>query len=228
MNEYVEQFDQLTTEHLLEKRALGREGLTPAAYQAIEEVLTKRGVGPEQMHKRAQPGEKRAAGPQALGKKSGKGKLYLTVAVSLFAGTAAQFLAKPLAPVAWIFIIAAGIWAIAWARRQKAIADETPEETADRIVQRDGLTELMQASAEGDLKRVEELLASGAQVNEKSFSGATALMFAAKSGHLEVVRKLIESGADITMQTRQGRTAIEFAQHAGRAEIVVLLEASHT
>lgn len=47
----------------------------------------------------------------------------------------------------------------------------------------------------GDLNRVRELIAQGADVNE--FIGAEPLCFASSRGHLEIVKLLIQHGAEI-------------------------------
>jgi hypothetical protein len=62
---------------------------------------------------------------------------------------------------------------------------------------RDLTEELHAAAKAGDAKRVEALLARGADVNAKTAYGATALHFAADKGHLAVVKVLIAHKANV-------------------------------
>ena len=63
---------------------------------------------------------------------------------------------------------------------------------------------LLQAAAAGDLPRLRELLAAGADRNPRDADGATALMLAAHAGHDEVVRTLIAAGADVNATDERG------------------------
>ena len=56
---------------------------------------------------------------------------------------------------------------------------------------------LMNAASKGDINTVKDLLDKGANVDEKSASGATALMVAAYYGNTEAAKLLIDRGADI-------------------------------
>ncbi len=84
-------------------------------------------------------------------------------------------------------------------------------------------TELMNASKGGDDNAVQNVLARGADVNEKSNKGKTALMFAASEGHAKVLRTLIEHGAKIDIADNYGTTALIVASTAGHDEVVALL-----
>ncbi len=73
-----------------------------------------------------------------------------------------------------------------------------------------GETALHRAAVKGDVKEVERLLASGANVDartkyEKSMSP---LHFASQHGHLDVVRALLKGGADI--DARDGTRYVPF------------------
>jgi ankyrin repeat protein len=71
-----------------------------------------------------------------------------------------------------------------------------------------GRTQLMRASARGDLQAVKDLLSIGADVNGTSGDGYTALMYAAFYGNSSIVEFLLESGADIDAQHESGLTAL--------------------
>ncbi len=83
---------------------------------------------------------------------------------------------------------------------------------------------LMLASAMGDLKVVEELLAKGESVNTQNKTGRTALMFAASEGHPEVVKTLSEAGADPNLNDKDGDTAASLAKKNGCYDVVKVLE----
>lgn len=87
-------------------------------------------------------------------------------------------------------------------------------------------TPLMVASAQGDLERVEALIAAGANVTEKLQTGHTALMGAVEHGHVAVVKYLIAVGANVrvTMLPSFSKTRMfEMALSGGNPEIVVAL-----
>ena len=60
----------------------------------------------------------------------------------------------------------------------------------------DGCTKLMAAAESGQLDRVRELLASGAEVDARIAANITALALAAGRGHYEVVKVLLKAGAN--------------------------------
>lgn len=83
----------------------------------------------------------------------------------------------------------------------------------------DGITELMFCSADGDVRRVKELLAAGADPNARSAKGLTALMYAADARAGEVMAELIAAGADKDIRNSFGKTATDYlktrAAHRG-------------
>ncbi|CAG0996156.1 protein phosphatase 1 regulatory subunit 27 [Burkholderiales bacterium] len=87
---------------------------------------------------------------------------------------------------------------------------------------------LIEAAAGGDLARVRELLASGANADARDAGGATALMHAAHAGRLDVVRALLDAGADANATDERGWGALAKACHnadldRGFADVVALL-----
>lgn len=100
----------------------------------------------------------------------------------------------------------------------------TPASAVDRE-DSDKLTALMRASAKGDVRAVNDLIAKGANVNAKSSdSGVTALMFAAYWGELPVVNALLAKSADVGQKDSGDRTAIDYAATGGQRETANLLQ----
>ncbi|WP_300747663.1 ankyrin repeat domain-containing protein, partial [uncultured Brachyspira sp.] len=58
----------------------------------------------------------------------------------------------------------------------------------------------IEAAKNGDIKKVKELLALGADINIQNNGGDTALIWSAYYGHTETVKELIKAGADINIQ----------------------------
>jgi ankyrin repeat protein len=72
---------------------------------------------------------------------------------------------------------------------------------------------LHDAARDGDLDKINEQIAEGADVNEKDSAGNTPLALATYYGHTEVVKTLCENGANLTvelmlMAARDGRISI--------------------
>lgn len=89
----------------------------------------------------------------------------------------------------------------------------------------DKLTALMRASAKGDVKAVNDLIAKGANVNAKSSdSGVTALMFAAYWGELPAVNALLAKSAALGQKDSGGLTAIDYAATGGQKDTARLLQ----
>ena len=81
------------------------------------------------------------------------------------------------------------------------------------------LTQLMLASAMGNVEVVRELIERGADINQRGPRKSTALMFAAGGGHLEIVKVLVERGADIFAAEDGGWTAMRLAEEDGEDAI---------
>jgi hypothetical protein len=67
---------------------------------------------------------------------------------------------------------------------------------------------LLTASAKGDVKTVQAMLASGVNPNTVDSEGITALMYAARKDRAEVVKVLLDKGADINAKDKGGWTAL--------------------
>jgi len=83
--------------------------------------------------------------------------------------------------------------------------------------------DLFTAAENGDLHRVNALLAKGADVNAKLNNGGTALMLASQNGHLEVVQALLAKGADVNAKSNIGWNALIMASQNGHLEVVQIL-----
>jgi hypothetical protein len=91
---------------------------------------------------------------------------------------------------------------------------------------RRGVTWLMAAVARGQVSLVKDLLARGAEVNDKDDEGQTALIKAAANGHAAVVKLLLTAGAEVNEKDNQGRTAAALAKAGGHTEVVAILRAT--
>lgn len=85
---------------------------------------------------------------------------------------------------------------------------------------------LCEAARNGDVGRVQSLIASGADVTYFDSDGQTPLMYAAKSGFSEVVRTLLDSGAPWNALSPLNVSAGDFAMENGhQAAFDILLNA---
>lgn len=82
---------------------------------------------------------------------------------------------------------------------------------------------LLAAVDSGDTKKCEQLLLSGADVNQKDNFGTTALIYASYIGNESTVRLLIQHGAALNATDMYGSTALMVAAEAGHGIIVDLL-----
>ncbi|NUA28669.1 ankyrin repeat domain-containing protein [Cupriavidus basilensis] len=121
------------------------------------------------------------------------------------------------------FWVARKIWirGLPESRRQEVF----DQEKRDKAIE-NGASQLMLASAEGDMQRVRELLSFGVDANQRDHRGGTALMFAAKNGHEEVVSHLLAAGASSHLETDRGNTAADFAIKGGFAQLANRLQAA--
>ena len=84
-----------------------------------------------------------------------------------------------------------------------------------------GLTALQNGVHKGDIKKIQELLDKGADINEWKYG--TALMTAASDGQVEIAKLLIAKGADINVQSKTGWCALGFAVEEGHLDVADLL-----
>ncbi len=92
------------------------------------------------------------------------------------------------------------------------------------VVHDPAVNQLITAAREGDVQRLDQLLASGVDADATNEDGDTALVVAAGGGHVDVVRRLLKAGADPNRQGENGMTVLFLATgRRGSAEIVRLL-----
>jgi len=85
--------------------------------------------------------------------------------------------------------------------------------------------ELTTAAGEGDLVKVLDLLAKGADARVADYDARTPLHIACCEGHAGVVQELLRRGADPLVLDRWNQTPLAEANRCGHARIARLLEA---
>ena len=72
-------------------------------------------------------------------------------------------------------------------------------------------TPIHHAAGKGHTEIVEELLASGANVNDKNIYGFSAIIYAAENGNMDIITKLLQNGANLNDSNKNGFTPIILA-----------------
>eukprot|EP00899_Mesostigma_viride_P011736 jgi/Mesvir1/20563/Mv06235-RA.5 len=108
-----------------------------------------------------------------------------------------------------------------------ALLGRTASMAAAKAAKASLVAQLCEACANGDVKLVKELLASGADptIRDKK-TGLAPLHFAAEGGHVEVVRVLlahVTPRVDVNQTDDFGRTALHAASLLGHAEVATVL-----
>jgi len=218
-NPFVEQFRNYSTEYLLERRALGEDGLSMEAHEAVEYLLTERGVSFPPIPKRSVEMDQ----TKTEHKRSRLAMGAVTVVALLFAMAVSKTLAHT-----WVGVVITLVVIVAaiadWFRRSRLNDQDRSREDDQKRAEEEGLTELMQAAAIGDGQRVRDLLAYGTPPNATSRIGSTALMYAARNNRLDIVDVLLAAGADPVIKTKKGSTARDLAAKAGHQDIVAILD----
>lgn len=215
MDDIRARLSKLSSESLLKLRSHGH-GLLNEAHVEIEKILQQRRVSfpprPERpMYVEPDSGEE----PE-------KNSVFLTLTllvVVLIAWVSAQLLAQ-----SWIgFVIAAAsilYFIPSWFRQiRKGPSNEENREKAES----ESITEIMKSAARSDIKRLQQLVEHGGDVNAQSLSGLTALMFAAKNNQLEAAEYLLSVGARTDVQSVTGATASDLALASGATRVAKLI-----
>jgi ankyrin repeat protein len=88
-----------------------------------------------------------------------------------------------------------------------------------------GRTELHYAASEGDVAKVEALVAAGSSVTIADDNGWTPLHFAAQANSLPIAKALLAAGAAVDQQDSQGNTPLFRAVFSsrGNGDLIALL-----
>ena len=86
-----------------------------------------------------------------------------------------------------------------------------------------GVTPLMIAAANGNLRMARKLVARGASVNRHDGFERSALWHAVWNGSLPIVRFLLSSGADASRTDNFGNSVLSLAARSGRSDLLRLL-----
>ena len=95
---------------------------------------------------------------------------------------------------------------------------------ANKSSQKIVIGELSKASADGDLRRVIDLVAAGASINQVDSRGGTPIMYAIRNDQFPVVEFLIASGADLNVRTKNGSSCMDLARENASESLVAYLE----
>ncbi|MGE3807299.1 MAG: ankyrin repeat domain-containing protein [Gemmataceae bacterium] len=88
------------------------------------------------------------------------------------------------------------------------------------------LRQLNVAASNGDLRKVEKLVAESLSLNQLNAEGLAPLHYASQAGHAEVCRVLLAAGADVNLPSSHGNSPLAVAAGNSHADVVrVLLEA---
>ncbi len=219
MNTHKDTFSQYSSDHLLQKRALGDE-LSDEAHKAIEEIFAERG---ELLPARPTKPVIIEKSQHANAKSQSTFKTIILLAFAMVAMGAANAIAKT-----WIGVVVTigviGYLVFEWLRKSTLTDEQKALEEDEDAAEKHGLNDLMIAAANGDVIRVNELIDYGIDVNKRNQSGATALMYAARNGHSSVVNALISAGADRLAKTHEGSTAASIARKSGYSAVAARIE----
>ena len=83
--------------------------------------------------------------------------------------------------------------------------------------------DIFQAARDGDIGRIEELLANGADVNPQRIFSMTPLNYAVRFDHELVALRLIAAGIDVNQDNYDGTTPLHWAARRGHERIAIRL-----
>jgi hypothetical protein len=224
------QYDEYTSEYLLELRALG-PNLTDDAHAAIEEVLTSRGVKvPRRPKQPILPNQWKRERRRdllssliRLNRATLRPLLLLLVLLGGMLLLIAVFVQEYPVIGSALLLLVSGLGIAWWVKTLKGPFEDGDRERRFKQVGKRGYTELMFYAAEGDVERVRELVNYGVQIDAQDTSGATALIYATSREQTAVVRLLLSRGSNRSLATVQGQTALDIADQLSNRKLVALL-----
>lgn len=183
----IEKLREMPSEKLLHMRAEG-DDLADEWHSAIEAVFYERGE--------TLPAIPTAPIVIVPLKQTMKGDALLSVGVILIAMFLGEFI--KLSGIGVFALLGMGVWFAVKHIRRSTLADaQRDEEIAAEKADALGMTELMCCAADGNVERVNELLAYDRRsVDARSNNGATALIFAARNGW--VFRSFVTSDSGLS------------------------------
>lgn len=119
-------------------------------------------------------------------------------------------------------VIAAGIWT-AYLSKSKRVRNTYRYKTVVNETAPDGTTPLMVAAMLGKVNRIQELVASGADIDAPDERGWTPLMFAASRNESGAVQLLLKLGANTTHVNEDNKTVIDIAGDRNNGEVVEII-----
>lgn len=113
--------------------------------------------------------------------------------------------------------------ALAISAASTAFAIDAPADAGADWRGPDGSTALQWAVYEGDVERVQRLIADGADVNLANNYGANAMQLAAEVANVELLTLLLNAGADPDSMNPEGQTALMLVARTGNVAAANLL-----
>ena len=107
---------------------------------------------------------------------------------------------------------------------KKVISHASPEKSvsvAENMVF--GWNDIMESASRNDVRKIEECLEKGSDIEATAKDGCTALMIAAEKAHLEAVGYLIDNGANLNATNSKGWTALMIAVRNANSAVVDFL-----
>lgn len=84
-------------------------------------------------------------------------------------------------------------------------------------------TELHRAAAQGDVRKLQQFLNEGADVDSQTIQGSTPLKIAVSYNHIDIIKLLIDYNAHVNGIDPHGSTALHTAAEGGSIETAILL-----
>ncbi len=95
-----------------------------------------------------------------------------------------------------------------------------------QMAYRERVNQLFWAAHYGDPDKVQEIISSGVDVNERDYEKSTPLHIAAAEGHLQTAQVLVISGASVDLRDYNGYTPLYLAGRADNLRVVQMLAAN--